>query len=129
MDIDDVFVGKNRLLLTDAKELLASQARIRKNHVPGFRYNLGFSGRSFRTGSEAENLADAFLVDKKDNFWWFPHDWNHIQPHLYDNATALEEHMILNRQVLLIRRFCTKLETSSLHSQILMKFIKSKVRT
>ena len=99
VDIDDVFVGKNRLLLTDVKRLVESQEKIRRI-VPGFRYNLGFSGRSFKSGSEAENMADEFLMDNRDKFWWFPHDWNHIQPHLFDNATVLEQHMQLNKYVI-----------------------------
>ena len=49
MDIDDVFVGKNRLLVTDVKRMIDSQRKIEKS-VPGFRYNLGFSGKSFRSG-------------------------------------------------------------------------------
>jgi len=97
VDIDDVFVGKNRLLLTDVKRMLESQETI-ANIVPGFRYNLGFSGRSFKSGSEAENMADDYLIDNRDRFWWFPHDWNHIQPHLFDNATTLEHHMQHNKQ-------------------------------
>ena len=49
VDIDDVFVGKNRLLVTDVKRMMDSQRKIEKS-VPGFRYNLGFSGKSFRSG-------------------------------------------------------------------------------
>lgn len=43
VDIDDVFVGKNRLLPDDVAALLESQKRL-EAMVPGFKYNLGFSG-------------------------------------------------------------------------------------
>jgi len=97
VDIDDVFVGKNRLLAEDVDHMLASQDRIARFHVPGFRFNLGFSGHSFRSGSEEENAGDDHLMANKDKFWWFPHDWQHMQPHLFDNVTLLQRRMERNR--------------------------------
>lgn len=46
VDIDDVFVGKNRFHPEDVNALVKSQGRLREM-VPGFRYNLGFSGGQF----------------------------------------------------------------------------------
>lgn len=43
VDIDDVFVGKNRMLPDDVRALVQSQERLAEM-VPGFKYNLGFSG-------------------------------------------------------------------------------------
>ena len=43
VDIDDVFVGKNRMLPEDVLALVQSQERLAEM-VPGFKYNLGFSG-------------------------------------------------------------------------------------
>jgi hypothetical protein len=43
------------------KALLEAQDRIAKK-VPGFRFNLGFSGRFYRTGSEEENAGDEALI-------------------------------------------------------------------
>ena len=56
IDIDDIFVGKNRLLPTDVDALLESQKQIRKM-VPDFRYNLGFSGGVFKTGNYDEQVT------------------------------------------------------------------------
>ena len=56
IDIDDIFVGKNRLLPSDVDALLESQKRIQKM-VPGFRYNLGFSGGVFKTGNYEEQVT------------------------------------------------------------------------
>lgn len=43
VDIDDIFVGKHRMLPADVDALVQSQERLSRL-VPGFRYNLGFSG-------------------------------------------------------------------------------------
>lgn len=46
VDIDDVFVGKNRFQPDDVRALVESQTRLAAM-VPGFTYNLGFSGGEF----------------------------------------------------------------------------------
>lgn len=99
VDIDDIFVGERgtRLKREDVKALLATQNRIAKM-VPGFRFNLGFSGKYFHHGSYEENLGDDLILENVDKFMWFSHMWNHQQPHLYDNITQLQMDMLLNKQ-------------------------------
>ncbi|KAG7250925.1 LOW QUALITY PROTEIN: hypothetical protein CRUP_017475, partial [Coryphaenoides rupestris] len=31
-------------------------------------------------------------------FWWFPHMWSHMQPHLFHNQSVLAEQMLLNKR-------------------------------
>lgn len=99
IDIDDIFVGEKgtRLKREDVKALLATQHRLLKM-VPGFKFNLGFSGKYFHHGSYEENLGDDFILENVDKFMWFSHMWNHQQPHLYDNITQLQGDMLLNKQ-------------------------------
>lgn len=99
IDIDDIFVGEKgtRLKREDVKALLATQNRLLKM-VPGFKFNLGFSGKYFHHGSYEENLGDDFILENVDKFMWFSHMWNHQQPHLYDNITQLQGDMLLNKQ-------------------------------
>ncbi len=77
IDIDDIFVGKNRLLSSDVQALLDSQKRIQKM-VPGFKYNLGFSGGVFKTGNYEEQIGDEELLKNRHHFWWFPHMFQHL---------------------------------------------------
>ncbi|XP_046391931.1 bifunctional heparan sulfate N-deacetylase/N-sulfotransferase isoform X2 [Ischnura elegans] len=98
IDVDDIFVGERgtRLTRDDVQALLATQKRMQQM-VPGFRFNLGFSGKYFHHGTAEENLGDDMLLENADQFLWFGHMWNHQQPHLYDNITQLEIDMTLNR--------------------------------
>jgi heparan sulfate N-deacetylase/N-sulfotransferase NDST2 len=98
IDIDDVFVGTTRFVPSDVAELLASQKRIAAM-VPGFRYNLGFSGGFYHKVQDPAALqGDDELLVHKDAFWWFPHMWRHLQPHTFDNATELVGRMMLNKR-------------------------------
>lgn len=96
VDIDDIFVGANRLTPNDVSALIESQDTLTKL-VPGFRFNLGFSGKTYKTGTDEENRGDELLLQNRHKFWWFPHMWQHQQPHMFDNVTALEEKMLLNK--------------------------------
>ncbi|GAB0094252.1 Bifunctional heparan sulfate N-deacetylase/N-sulfotransferase [Sergentomyia squamirostris] len=98
VDIDDIFVGERgtRLKPDDVQALIASQKRI-AGLVPGFKFNLGFSGKYFHHGNHDENLGDDMLLRNVDHFNWFSHMWNHQQPHLYDNLTNLIADMMLNK--------------------------------
>jgi len=97
VDIDDIFVGSARLVKSDVTALVESQYNLSKV-IPGFHYNLGFSGKYFLSGSAEEDLADLELVASADKFWWFPHMWKHIQPHRFTNTSDLTYRMGLNRQ-------------------------------
>lgn len=99
VDIDDIFVGEKgtRLRPDDVQALIATQKRI-ANLVPGFRFNLGFSGKYFHHGTHDENMGDDMLLRNVQEFNWFSHMWNHQQPHLYDNLTLLMQDMMLNKE-------------------------------
>ncbi|CAG9800644.1 unnamed protein product [Chironomus riparius] len=99
VDIDDIFVGERstRLKPDDVHALISTQSRIAEM-VPGFRFNLGFSGKYFHHGTKEENLGDDMLLRNVDKFTWFSHMWNHQQPHLYDNLTILMNDMMLNKE-------------------------------
>ncbi|KAL0269790.1 UNVERIFIED_CONTAM: hypothetical protein PYX00_007403 [Menopon gallinae] len=98
VDVDDIFVGERgtRLRKDDIMAMLRTQERIQQM-VPGFKFNLGFSGKYFHHGTFEENLGDDMLLENANKFIWFSHMWNHLQPHLYDNLTQLESDMVLNR--------------------------------
>ncbi|XP_044268588.1 bifunctional heparan sulfate N-deacetylase/N-sulfotransferase isoform X1 [Tribolium madens] len=98
VDIDDIFVGEvgTRLRPEDVKALIATQTRI-QTMIPGFKFNLGFSGKYIYHGNSEEDKGDDLILENVDKFMWFSHMWNHQQPHLYDNLTVLMEDMMLNK--------------------------------
>lgn len=98
VDVDDIFVGEigTRLKPDDVRALLSTQSRI-QSMVPGFKFNLGFSGKYYHHGNKEEDKGDDMILENIDKFMWFSHMWNHQQPHLYDNLTQLIDDMTLNR--------------------------------
>ncbi|XP_064125796.1 bifunctional heparan sulfate N-deacetylase/N-sulfotransferase 2 isoform X6 [Loxodonta africana] len=103
VDIDDIFVGKEgtRMKVADVEALLNTQNKLR-TLVPNFTFNLGFSGKFYHTGTEEEDAGDAMLLKHRRDFWWFPHMWSHMQPHLFHNRSVLAGQMRLNRQFALV---------------------------
>ncbi|KAI4543159.1 hypothetical protein MG293_007285 [Ovis ammon polii] len=99
VDIDDIFVGKEgtRMNTNDVKALLDTQNLLRAQ-ITNFTFNLGFSGKFYHTGTEEEDEGDDRLLGSVDEFWWFPHMWSHMQPHLFHNESSLVEQMILNKK-------------------------------
>ncbi|XP_063271333.1 bifunctional heparan sulfate N-deacetylase/N-sulfotransferase 4 [Prinia subflava] len=99
VDIDDIFVGKEgtRMNTNDVKALLETQNLLR-TQVANFTFNLGFSGKFYHTGTEEEDEGDDLLLRSVDEFWWFPHMWSHMQPHLFHNESSLVEQMMLNKE-------------------------------
>ncbi|XP_051771570.1 bifunctional heparan sulfate N-deacetylase/N-sulfotransferase 2 isoform X1 [Ctenopharyngodon idella] len=99
VDVDDIFVGKEgtRMKVADVEALLHTQNKLR-SLVPNFTFNLGFSGKFFHTGTDEEDEGDDTLLRHRQEFWWFPHMWSHMQPHLFHNVSVLAEQMRLNRQ-------------------------------
>uniref|UniRef100_H3A5G8 [heparan sulfate]-glucosamine N-sulfotransferase n=2 Tax=Latimeria chalumnae TaxID=7897 RepID=H3A5G8_LATCH len=99
VDIDDIFVGKEgtRMNANDVKALLDTQNLLR-TQIANFTFNLGFSGKFYHTGAEEEDDGDDLLLKYIDEFWWFPHMWNHMQPHLFHNESTLVDQMILNKK-------------------------------
>ncbi|MBN3312792.1 NDST2 sulfotransferase, partial [Atractosteus spatula] len=98
VDIDDIFVGKEgtRMKVSDVEALLNTQNKLR-TLVPNFTFNLGFSGKFYHTGTDEEDRGDDMLLRHRKEFWWFPHMWSHMQPHLFHNVTVLAEQMRLNK--------------------------------
>ncbi|XP_015417650.1 PREDICTED: bifunctional heparan sulfate N-deacetylase/N-sulfotransferase 2 isoform X2 [Myotis davidii] len=109
VDIDDIFVGKEgtRMKVADVEALLTTQNKLR-TLVPNFTFNLGFSGKFYHTGTEEEDAGDDMLLKHRREFWWFPHMWSHMQPHLFHNRSVLADQMRLNKQfaVVLPRQTC-----------------------
>ncbi|GAB1298813.1 Bifunctional heparan sulfate N-deacetylase/N-sulfotransferase 2 [Apodemus speciosus] len=99
VDIDDIFVGKEgtRMKVADVEALLTTQNKLR-TLVPNFTFNLGFSGKFYHTGTEEEDAGDDMLLKYRREFWWFPHMWSHMQPHLFHNRSVLADQMRLNKQ-------------------------------
>lgn len=99
VDVDDIFVGKEgtRMKVADVEALLHTQNKLR-SLVPNFTFNLGFSGKFFYTGTDEEDEGDDTLLRHRQDFWWFPHMWSHMQPHLFHNVSVLAEQMRLNKQ-------------------------------
>ncbi|XP_053259533.1 LOW QUALITY PROTEIN: bifunctional heparan sulfate N-deacetylase/N-sulfotransferase 3-like [Podarcis raffonei] len=99
VDIDDIFVGKEgtRMKANDVQALLDTQNLLRAQ-IANFTFNLGFSGKFYHTGTAEEDEGDDLLLGSVDEFWWFPHMWSHMQPHLFHNESSLVEQMILNKK-------------------------------
>ncbi|KAM6956518.1 bifunctional heparan sulfate N-deacetylase/N-sulfotransferase 2 [Aplochiton taeniatus] len=97
VDVDDIFVGKEgtRMKVSDVEALLSTQSKLRAL-VPNFTFNLGFSGKFYHTGTDEEDRGDDMLLQHRKEFWWFPHMWSHMQPHLFHNVSVLAEQMRLN---------------------------------
>ena len=64
VDIDDVFLAKTELkmLERDVNRIVESQ-NLLQEVIPGFKYNLGYCGAFFQTGTEQTKRADQMLVD------------------------------------------------------------------
>ena len=99
VDIDDIFVGKTgiRMKKEDVKAMIIAQHTLQKL-VPGFQFNLGFSGKYFQHGSEEENRGDEEFIENASVFRWFDHTWAHKQPHQVDNVDDMKQQIILNME-------------------------------
>ncbi|XP_063969182.1 bifunctional heparan sulfate N-deacetylase/N-sulfotransferase 2-like [Lytechinus pictus] len=99
IDIDDIFVGKTgiRLKVSDVENMIKVQGELQEL-VKGFRFNLGFSGKYYQHGDEEENAGDRKLLEEAKHFWWFPHMWDHMQPHLIKTKAKLKDLMLQNKQ-------------------------------
>lgn len=62
-----------------------------------------FSGQCVVIGTEEEDAGDDMLLKHRKEFWWFPHMWSHMQPHLFHNRSVLADQMRLNKQFALVR--------------------------
>lgn len=121
IDIDDIFVGESgtRMRAADVDALLSAQKKLAAI-IPGFKFNLGFSGKYYHKGTPEEDEGDDMLirmcaftadsheylishsVDHADQFWWFCHMFSHSQPHIFNNS-VLESEMRLNKDFARVR--------------------------
>ncbi|XP_068736293.1 bifunctional heparan sulfate N-deacetylase/N-sulfotransferase 4-like [Montipora capricornis] len=97
VDIDDIFVGRTGIRITkeDVKAMISVQRKLQER-VPGFHFNLGFSGGYFLHGSDEENEGDLELVKNADKFWWFSHMWLHMKAHQMTTLQELMEDLKMN---------------------------------
>ena len=49
--------------------------------IPGFKFNLGFSGKGYLKGNEEEDDGDEAILENAHKFTWFGHLFDHEQPH------------------------------------------------
>ena len=63
-------------------------------------------------GTEEEDEGDDMLLQHKEEFWWFPHMWSHMQPHLFHNVSVLSEQMRLNKLFAQVSHFCLNVSHS-----------------
>lgn len=66
--------------------------------VPGFQFNLGFSGKYFKNGNEEENAGDEELIKNAHKFRWFCHTWAHKQPHKVNTLDDMKSLVNLNME-------------------------------
>uniref|UniRef100_A0A8C0H7P5 [heparan sulfate]-glucosamine N-sulfotransferase n=1 Tax=Chelonoidis abingdonii TaxID=106734 RepID=A0A8C0H7P5_CHEAB len=85
------------MLISYLFQALLETQNLLRTQVANFTFNLGFSGKFYHTGTEEEDEGDDLLLESVDEFWWFPHMWSHMQPHLFHNESSLVEQMILNK--------------------------------
>lgn len=59
---------------------------------------------AFPAGTDAEDEGDDLLLSYVREFWWFPHMWSHMQPHLFHNQSVLAEQMTLNKKFAVVSK-------------------------
>lgn len=65
---------------------------------------LGQAARALVAGTDAEDAGDDLLLSYVKEFWWFPHMWSHMQPHLFHNQSVLAEQMALNKKFAVVSK-------------------------
>lgn len=65
---------------------------------------------SSSSGTDEEDLGDDLLLSYSKEFWWFPHMWSHMQPHLFHNQSVLADQMLLNRKFAEVRQKIGRLQ-------------------
>uniref|UniRef100_A0AAR2KZW9 [heparan sulfate]-glucosamine N-sulfotransferase n=1 Tax=Pygocentrus nattereri TaxID=42514 RepID=A0AAR2KZW9_PYGNA len=95
VDVDDIFVGKEGTRMKVADVEVRRSIHHTLQRCSYFAVKLGLRLGAF-TGTEDE--GDDTLLRHRQEFWWFPHMWSHMQPHLFHNVSVLAEQMRLNKQ-------------------------------
>lgn len=60
-------------------------------------------------GTDAEDEGDDLLLSYVKEFWWFPHMWSHMQPHLFHNQSVLAEQMTMNKKFAVVSKIMLSL--------------------
>ncbi|XP_048590221.1 bifunctional heparan sulfate N-deacetylase/N-sulfotransferase 4 [Nematostella vectensis] len=97
VDIDDIFVGKTGIRMTrdDVQAMISVQQSI-SERVPGFKFNLGFSGFYYLHGNKQESGGDQELIANADKFWWFSHMYSHRKPHRIATLETMRTELMQN---------------------------------
>ena len=74
-----------------------------QKRIPGFQFQIGFSGKGFRRGNDDEDAGDMALIEHASSFSWFCHMWDHEQAHKFDNLTILKSLMEKNKRFAKVR--------------------------
>lgn len=72
------------------------------------------SGQCVVIGTEEEDAGDDMLLKHRREFWWFPHMWSHMQPHLFHNQSVLAEQMALNKKFAVVSKIPYRAEPGGL---------------
>ena len=64
--------------------------------MPGFKFNLGFSGYHYLRGNEEEDKGDNELIKNAKKFWWFSHMWTHRKAHQIKTPQELKDELMMN---------------------------------
>ena len=91
--------------------MVSVQAKLQER-VPGFHFNLGYSGGMFLSGNDEEDEGDWELIKNADKFWWFSHMWLHRQPHKSNTLDQIVEDLKTNLEFARVRK---KMSEGSTH--------------
>ena len=91
--------------------MVSVQAKLQER-VPGFHFNLGYSGGMFLSGNDEEDEGDWELIKNADKFWWFSHMWLHRQPHKSNTLDQIVEDLKANLEFARVRK---KMSEGSTH--------------
>lgn len=99
IDIDDTFHAPTGRQPTPVHvgNIVKFQESVRQKYIKNFHLNLGFVGSGFGRGTQEEVDGAKLLIEKKDEFWWFPHTFRHVKCHSL-SLEALRREMQDNRR-------------------------------
>ena len=99
IDVDDTFHAPTgrQPTVEHVEKVLKFQQSVRQSFIKNFHLNLGFVGSGFEKGTPEERKGSKLLVQRRDEFWWFPHTFRHVKCHSMD-LDQLREEMRNNRE-------------------------------
>ena len=97
--LDSIFLS---FIIGLLQAMISVQKKLQER-VPGFHFNLGFSGGYFLHGNEEEDEGDWELVKNADKFWWFSHMWLHQKAHTRNTLEEMVEDLKKNLEFAKVR--------------------------